>query len=121
MRAARLFVFVHPALKLNQTQQFDGYDTARSVGREFSLVMATIRLINSGVFDRHPELIVHMSHLGGGLAALLGRIRSYQDKDFWGTLRQRPSRHEGAAKSSIITSATTCCSTPPGSAASWAR
>ena len=55
--AARLgmFVFVHPALKLNHSQQFDGYDTARSVGREFSLVMATIRLINSGVFDRHPE------------------------------------------------------------------
>jgi 2,3-dihydroxybenzoate decarboxylase len=81
-----LFVFVHPALKLNQTKQFDGYDTARSVGREFSLVMATIRLINSGVFDRHPELTVHMSHLGGGLSALLGRIRSYQDKEFWGTL-----------------------------------
>jgi predicted TIM-barrel fold metal-dependent hydrolase len=76
---------VHPALKLNQTRQFDAYDTARSVGREFSLVMATIRLINSGVFDRHPDLTVHMSHLGGGLAALLGRIRSYQDKDFWGT------------------------------------
>jgi 2,3-dihydroxybenzoate decarboxylase len=81
-----LFVFVHPALKLNQTQQFDGYDTARSVGREFSLVMATIRLINSGVLDRHPGLTIHMSHLGGGLSALLGRIRSYQDKDFWGTL-----------------------------------
>jgi predicted TIM-barrel fold metal-dependent hydrolase len=81
-----MFVFVHPALKLNQTQQFDAYDTARSVGREFSLVMATIRLINSGVFDRHPGLTVHMSHLGGGLSALLGRIRSYQDKDFWGTL-----------------------------------
>jgi 2,3-dihydroxybenzoate decarboxylase len=81
-----LFVFVHPALKLNQTQQFDGYDTARSVGREFSLVMATIRLINAGVFDRHPNLTIHMSHLGGGLSALLGRIRSYQDKDFWGTL-----------------------------------
>ena len=79
-------MFVHPALKLNQTKQFDGYDTARSVGREFSLVMATIRLINSGVFDRHPSLTVHMSHLGGGLSALLGRIRSYQDKDFWGTL-----------------------------------
>jgi predicted TIM-barrel fold metal-dependent hydrolase len=80
-----MFVFVHPALKLNETKQFDGYDTARSVGREFSLVMATIRLINSGVFDRHPALTVHMSHLGGGLAALLGRIRSYQDKEFWGT------------------------------------
>jgi predicted TIM-barrel fold metal-dependent hydrolase len=85
--AARLkmFVFVHPALKLNHPQQFDGYDTARSVGREFSLIMATIRLINSGVFDRHPDLIVQMAHLGGGIASMIGRIRSYQDKDFWGT------------------------------------
>ena len=79
-----LFVFVHPALKLNYSQQFDGYDTARSVGREFSLVMATIRLINSGVFDRHPKLTVHMAHLGGGLAGVLARIRGYQDKNFWG-------------------------------------
>jgi predicted TIM-barrel fold metal-dependent hydrolase len=84
--AARLgmFVFVHPALKLNYSQQFDAYDTARSVGREFSLIMATIRLINSGVFDRHPTLTVHMAHLSGGIASMLGRIRGYQDKKFWG-------------------------------------
>ena len=80
-----MFVFVHPALKLNFSQQFDGFDTARSVGREFSLIMATIRLINSGVFDRHPELTVHMAHLSGGIASMLGRIRCFQDKDFWGT------------------------------------
>ena len=80
-----MFVFVHPALKLNFSQAFDGYDTARSVGREFSLIMATIRLINSGVFDRHPGLIVHMAHLAGGIASMLGRVRSYQDKTFWGT------------------------------------
>jgi predicted TIM-barrel fold metal-dependent hydrolase len=80
-----MFVFVHPALKLNYSQQFDGFDTARSVGREFSLVMATIRLVNSGVFDRHPTLTVHMAHLSGGIASVLGRVRSYQDKDFWGT------------------------------------
>jgi predicted TIM-barrel fold metal-dependent hydrolase len=79
-----LFVFVHPALKLNFPQQFDAHDTARSVGREFSLIMATIRLINSGVFDRHPSLTVHMAHLGGGIASMLGRIRGYQDKEFWG-------------------------------------
>ena len=79
-----LFVFVHPALKLNYSQQFDGYDTPRSVGREFSLVMATIRLINSGVFDRHPGLTVHMAHLGGGLAGVIARVRGYQDKEFWG-------------------------------------
>jgi predicted TIM-barrel fold metal-dependent hydrolase len=80
-----MFVFVHPALKLNHAQQFDSYDTARAVGREFSLIMATIRLINSGVFDRHPQLTVHMAHLSGGIASMLARIRSFQDKDFWGT------------------------------------
>ena len=80
-----LFVFVHPALKLNESKQFNAYDLARSVGREFSLVMATIRLINAQVFDRHPKLVVQMSHLAGGLAAILGRVRSYQDKTFWGT------------------------------------
>ena len=45
----------------------------------------TIRLINSGVLDRHPSLTIHMAHLGGGIASMLGRVRSYQDKDFWGT------------------------------------
>jgi predicted TIM-barrel fold metal-dependent hydrolase len=80
-----VFVFVHPALKLNYPQPFDAYDTARSVGREFSLILATIRLINSGVLDRHPGLTIHMAHLGGGIASMLGRVRSYQDKAFWGT------------------------------------
>jgi len=80
-----MFVFVHPALKLNYPQPFDAYDTARSVGREFSLILATIRLINSGVLDRHPDLTIHMAHLGGGIASMLGRVRSYQDKVFWGT------------------------------------
>jgi len=87
-----LFVFVHPALKLNHAEQFDAYDTARGVGREFSLIMATIRLINSGVFDRHPELTVHVAHLSGGIAGMLARIRSFQDKEF-GAPRQRAPRH----------------------------
>jgi predicted TIM-barrel fold metal-dependent hydrolase len=80
-----LFVFVHPALTLNHPQPFDAYDTARSVGREFSLILAVIRLINGRVLDRHPDLTVHVAHLGGGIASMLGRIRSYQDKVFWGT------------------------------------
>lgn len=80
-----LYVFVHPALKLNFPQAFDSYDMARGVGREFSLIMATIRLINSGVLDRHPNLTIQMAHLSGGIAAMLGRIRGFQDKEFWGT------------------------------------
>ena len=90
-----LFVFVHPALKLNQTKQFDGYDTARSVGREFSLVMATIRLINSGVFDRHPNLTVHMSHLGGGLVGAARPHPLLPGQGFLGHAGQCPPRQEG--------------------------
>jgi len=80
-----LYVFIHPALKLDHGAQFDAYDLARAVGREFSLVQAVIRLINSGVLDRFPELVVQIAHLGGGIASVLGRIRSFQDKEFWGT------------------------------------
>ncbi|MDP2659218.1 MAG: amidohydrolase family protein, partial [Dehalococcoidia bacterium] len=80
-----LFIFVHPSLKTLGAEMMTDYDLARSVGREFGLVMATIRLINGGVLDDFPGLRVHMSHLGGGVAALMGRIRSYQDKEFWGT------------------------------------
>jgi predicted TIM-barrel fold metal-dependent hydrolase len=88
-----LFVFIHPALKLNDARQFDAYDTARAVGREFSLIMATIRLIHSGVFDRHPELTVHMAHLGGGIGGMLSRIRAFENKGFWGTAG---NAHHGA-------------------------
>jgi predicted TIM-barrel fold metal-dependent hydrolase len=87
---------VHPALKLNHAQQFDAYDTARAVGREFSLIMATIRLINSGIFDCHPTLTVHMAHLAGGIASMMARIRSFQDKEFWGTAGNK--RHGAKAK-----------------------
>jgi len=80
-----MYVFVHPAMKLNDSRQFTADDSARSVGREFSLIMATIRLVNSGVFDRHPNLTIQMAHLSGGIASMLGRIRSYQDKEFWST------------------------------------
>ena len=80
-----MFVFVHPALKLNFPQSYSTDDTARSIGREISLVLATIKLINSGVFDRHPSLTVQMSHLGGGVSGIIERVRAYQDKVFWGT------------------------------------
>ena len=82
----KMFVFVHPALKLNESRQFNAFDLARSVGREFSLIMATIRLINSGIFDRHPSLVVQMSHLSGGIASMISRIRS---RDPYSARRER--------------------------------
>lgn len=80
-----LFLFIHPCLAVPKISSFDDFDLARSVGREFNLVLGTIRLINGGVLERFPDLRVVMSHLGGGIAALLGRVRNYQNKEFWGT------------------------------------
>lgn len=78
-----LFIFVHPALI--SSGNFSDYDLGRSVGREFQLVISVIRLINGGVLDEFPELRFVISHLGGGISSLMGRIEPYQDKEFWGT------------------------------------
>lgn len=80
-----LYVFVHPALKLDHPEPYDAYDMARAIGREFSMALAVIRLINGGVLDRFPGLTVQIAHLGGGIASVLGRVRGFQDKVFWGT------------------------------------
>jgi predicted TIM-barrel fold metal-dependent hydrolase len=78
-----LFIFIHPAL--SSSGAYLDYDLGRSVGREFQLVLTVIRLINGGILDEFPELNFIISHLGGGIAALMGRIEPYQDKVFWGT------------------------------------
>jgi predicted TIM-barrel fold metal-dependent hydrolase len=78
-----LFIFIHPAL--SSAGNYLDYDLGRSVGREFQLALTVIRLINGGVLDEFPGLNFIISHLGGGIAALLGRIEPYQDKQFWGT------------------------------------
>ena len=86
VQAAGQFVFVHPTLACGTlgTQGFGAYDLFRTVGREFELVTAVLRLVCGGVLDRFPRLKVVMSHFGGGISTLVGRIRDYQDKDFWG-------------------------------------
>lgn len=78
-----LFVLVHPSL--TSPGNYLDYDLGRSVGREFQLVLAVIRLINGGILDEFPGLKFILSHLGGGISALMGRIEPYQDKVFWMT------------------------------------
>lgn len=80
-----LFVFVHPALTPTISTSLNAYDMGRSIGREFSLIAATLRIIDSGLLDRHPDLRILMSHFGGGIASMLGRIRKFQDRGFFGT------------------------------------
>ncbi len=80
------YLFIHPAISTSETEarQYNAFDLYRTVGREFSLVMATTRLIASGVLDNHPNLQIVMSHLGGGISSVVPRITSYQDKEMWG-------------------------------------
>jgi predicted TIM-barrel fold metal-dependent hydrolase len=44
------------------------------VGRELDLIVATARIILSGVLEDFPDLIFVISHKGGGIAALKERI-----------------------------------------------
>lgn len=78
------FLFVHPSVCPRGMSHLDRHDMARSIGREFGLVEAIVRLVDGGIFDRFSRLQVVVSHLGGGLAAFLARILAFQDRGFWG-------------------------------------
>jgi len=78
-------VFIHPAIK----SPFDygpmqGFGLARSCGRELDMTIAVVRLINGGVLEKFPDLNLVISHCGGAICALKGRIRLYQDRSAWG-------------------------------------
>ena len=45
----------------------DADDLGRMFGWEFSLMIATIRVINSGLLDELPDLKIHFSHFSGGI------------------------------------------------------
>ncbi len=92
LQDAGMFIFVHPALSVSaeMSHYYNKYDLYRCVGREHELVVATYRLIAGGVFDKFPELEVVMSHLGGGIGAIIARIRGYQDKAHMGLAPDSP-------------------------------
>lgn len=82
----RKYLFVHPPVDVTEAEAriYNAYDLFRTVGREFSLVTALMRLTLGGVLDRHPKLNIVMAHFGGGVAPLVERIVRYQAKSEWG-------------------------------------
>ncbi len=68
-------IFIHPS---GVQRGFDilnaPYDLNRSIGRELDLIVATTRMILSGVLDEFPDLVFVIAHKGGGIAALKERI-----------------------------------------------
>jgi len=73
--ALNIPIFVHPSgVQLGFDVLDAPYDLGRPVGRELDLIVATARIILSGVLEDFPDLIFVISHKGGGIAALKERI-----------------------------------------------
>jgi aminocarboxymuconate-semialdehyde decarboxylase len=68
-------VFLHPTDVIFQ-DMLQGYNGALhlSLGRVIEVSVAAMRLILSGVMERHPKLKIVMSHTGGSLPYQAGRM-----------------------------------------------
>ena len=82
-----LYVFIHPLPRVIRWGHMDADDLGRMLGWEFSLMTATVRVINSGLLDELPALKIQFSHFSGGIGRYLGRIRGFQQRDKWGTAK----------------------------------
>jgi predicted TIM-barrel fold metal-dependent hydrolase len=80
-----LYVFIHPLAAVIAWPQVYADDLGRMLGWEFSLMVATLRVINSGVLDELPHLKIQFAHFSGGIGRYLGRIRGFQQRGKWGT------------------------------------
>jgi predicted TIM-barrel fold metal-dependent hydrolase len=86
-----LYVFIHPLPRVIRWGHMGADDLGRMLGWEFSLMTATVRIVNSGLLDELPALKIQFSHFSGGIGRYLGRIRGFQQRDKWGTAKI--SRH----------------------------
>jgi predicted TIM-barrel fold metal-dependent hydrolase len=80
-----LYVFIHPLPKVISWNRMDADDLGRMFGWEFSLIIATIRIINSGLLDDLPDLKIQFSHFSGGIGRYRGRYNGFQQRHKWGT------------------------------------
>jgi predicted TIM-barrel fold metal-dependent hydrolase len=80
-----LYVFIHPLPRVIAWAHMDADDLGRMLGWEFSLMVATVRLINSGLLDELPMLRILVSHFAGGIGRYLPRIRGLQQREKSGT------------------------------------
>ena len=95
VQALKVPIFIHPS---GVQQGFDildaPYDLGRSIGRELDLMVATTRLILSGVIDDFPDLKFVLSHKGGGIAAIRERIEYQFGNTNWTGTRPLGSRNK---------------------------
>ena len=80
-----LYVFIHPPPQLIGWAYMDADDLWRMLGWEFSLMVTTVRLINSGLLDELPTLKILVAHFAGGIGRYLPRILGFQQREETGT------------------------------------
>ena len=68
-------VFVHPTTAAFDAPVFGEYYLWNAVGNPVEITVAAAHLVMSGALERHPELRLVLSHGGGAIAALRGRLR----------------------------------------------
>ena len=73
IEALDLLIFMHPTSSALSVAQTD-YTLRTLVGWPTETTIAVTRLIFSGVLERHPRLKIVLSHGGGTLANLAGRL-----------------------------------------------
>lgn len=86
-------VLVHPTLddSLHPAVLSDEWRLNAIFGREAALSESLSKVIHEGVLDRHPELTLVYHHLGGNIAAMLGRVNLQLAEGRWpGQERVKP-------------------------------
>lgn len=92
--ALKVPVFIHPSGVQQGMSILDApYDLGRSIGRELDLIVATTRLILSGVVDDFSDLKFVISHKGGGIVAVKERIEYQFGRTGWPGTRPGGSRN----------------------------
>jgi aminocarboxymuconate-semialdehyde decarboxylase len=87
-------VFLHPytyMLGLQTVPGFERFFLLNTVGNPLETHLAAARLTLGGVFDRHPELVVQLSHGGGSFPFQLARLDfTYQKREYVRETARRP-------------------------------
>jgi predicted TIM-barrel fold metal-dependent hydrolase len=84
-----LYIFIHPLPRVISWGQMEADDLGRMLGWEFSLMVTTVRLINSGLLDELPSLTIQISHFAGGISRYLPRIHGLQSRGITGGPKSR--------------------------------
>lgn len=67
-------VVIHPPAAAFGDERMQDYRLTSSVGRPMDNALATARLIVRGIFEKVPNLKLVISHLGGGICEMIGRM-----------------------------------------------